>query len=256
VDGAEIIVTGKEGFGQGLSSGGWVEFTDQKQLRQTTKNGGQITVDLQGRVQPFTIPEGAPDYPRPYTLGIEAQVEPENERSLLSMFADSILGVSGESAAGLIAPVIDTMKTIHWTLDDQQEPFFDWQVGWKLNKPNVIGPVTGLKCDPPDKPWVARSNPTIIAGGVSVSEKQTWTVTITDPVNLTGTYEYRGVQTAAGAVITTTASGTAKITLSAEGALMVLSSATSTIRSPVRTVHGTVQGWHFQWEPTADCPRH
>lgn len=249
IPGAELIFTGKDGFGD------WVEFTEASEIKQSTNDSGQATIHLQGTTEPFQIPDGAPDYPRPYTIGVEAQVEPENERSLLTMFADSVLGVSGESAGGLISPVIDTMRTIHWDLGDYQMPFFDWQVGWKLQNDNPIGPITGLKCDAIDKPWVASSNPTIIAGGATVSEHQTWTVTITDTQALTGTYDYESKQVAGGITVTGSAHGSVTLVINAEGALMTLAPSTLTIHSRAGTTTGKDGGWHFQWQPTLECPR-
>lgn len=53
----------------------------------------------------------------------------------------------------------------------------------------------------------------------------------------------------------TTASGTVTTTVNAEGVFMALSSATATIQTSVITRTAAVQGWHFPWQPTSECPK-
>lgn len=49
VPGAQVIFTGKKGFGQGLTGRGWVEFTEANQLTQTSGEDGKATIDCRAR---------------------------------------------------------------------------------------------------------------------------------------------------------------------------------------------------------------
>lgn len=118
--GVEVIFTGGDGFGDR------VLFADYKQMKQDTDAQGSVFVGVLGKGQPKDLPVSTPRVDREYTLEIEATPEPVDGNALFNTVFDSLAGVT-TLGLGLVAPVIDILKTAHWDLGEAVFPMLDWQ---------------------------------------------------------------------------------------------------------------------------------
>ena len=120
VPGVEVIFTGGDGFGDR------VLFADYKQMKQDANAEGSVFVGVLGKGQPKALPVSTPRVDKEYTLEIEVTPEPVDGNALFNTVFDSLSGVT-TLGLGLVAPVIDILKTAHWDLEDAVFPMLDWQ---------------------------------------------------------------------------------------------------------------------------------
>ena len=203
---------------------------------------------------------------------ISATVEAVNERSIASTFWDSLVAPFG-GIPGLIAPLIDILKTIRYDLGEQGFLVIDWSHGWFIDAASGGGRVEGIKCydagatahDSLGGQWVMhgtykQTTPQGEQNGVEI-----WDVHI-DPGSMTGHYTYTDT-----AVLETTFGITVYVDGKAEGDADVALMSDGTVSMHLKdTKHSfnshTNLGGHGNdtpaplrvnvviWNPGADCP--
>lgn len=70
----------------------------------------------------------------------------------------------GAGPIGLIAPILDALKTVHYDLGAYSFLVTDWQVGWSLKGSAPEGyAINGIKCESTDGEWTFRGSSTVRA---------------------------------------------------------------------------------------------
>jgi hypothetical protein len=111
-------------------------------LRYTTGADGTIRVVFRGRARPKDLPDSASKYDDTFTFHVSAQPEAASGSSLVSMFVDSYVFWSTPSVAGVVAPLVDFLKTLSYDLGEMELLLIDW--GFPAYQ--ATGRVSGLFC--------------------------------------------------------------------------------------------------------------
>jgi hypothetical protein len=106
-------------------------------------------VRVKGQQQPKDLPDSAKEVQDEFGLNFSAQPEAETAQSLLNTFLDSVsltmtlMGAPVDKAGvfgGLSDVVLDILKTLHYSFDEQIIPFTDYRSSYVIS--GGVGPVT------------------------------------------------------------------------------------------------------------------
>src|SRR5438128_2826438 len=258
-------------FDGGMGISDYWHFPNASELEQTTDSNGVVLVNLEGEIQRDQIAQDAPEWDRQGSMHIAATPEAVNERSIASTFWDSVVAPFG-GIPGVIAPIIDVLKTIRYDLGEQGFLVIDWSHGWFVDQTGNGAHSDGIKCyDPSVSPSNSLDGQWVMEGYYDRDGPQghqhgdeLWEVTI--DAGGTGHYTYTDTATlvTAGGItvyLDGKASGDAEVTLMADGSV---SMRLKDIQHSFNT--HTNKGGHGNdtpaplrlniviWNPGADCP--
>ncbi len=100
--------------------------SENTNYRITTDSSGNADLKLIGRAQKKKLPDNAPEQIDSFTLIVSAQPEGINAGSIAGMFWDSLSFWVTPSAASAVAPVVDLLKTMKYSLGEYENLLIDW----------------------------------------------------------------------------------------------------------------------------------
>ncbi len=145
--GVDLTFEGRLGFGERLNTAQAFVTLDMNELKKTSDSKGMVHTTVTGKAQKRDVPESAKPILREFSIGVTAQVEPENLNSLLNVFFDGLsFGVSPDGY-GIAAGAVDIARTLHWDMGERVFRMTDWQAGWKIDQYEFDNHFFGIVCD-------------------------------------------------------------------------------------------------------------
>jgi hypothetical protein len=173
---------------------------DESDLSIDTDAAGGVEFDLIGVAQKKELPESSTQIDLEYGVIIEATVEPTDGNSIFTTIFVSLTGVT-TGGLSLVAPALDIVKTIHWSLGEQFGPLKDWELpAFRIDQPVGDLLFTGVVCgfdqpftleSAPPAPGAITFSPTGLSGGTYAGSGQV--------ASTQGVIEWNGSYTVNGA---------------------------------------------------------